>query len=73
MINFENYTYILTNEQPEKFTKCIEKSNFTSITFKLLTINIREAVNIMIQECFKYCYSVEDNRFFELHDLIEIY
>lgn len=73
MINFEDYTYILTNERPKKFTKCIEKADLDSINFKSITLNMREALNTMMQECFKYCYSVQDNRFYELHDLVEMY
>lgn len=73
MINFENYTYILTNETPEHFTKAIEKENFNNITFKLLTITDIEGIaNLMQIEEYKYCYSIQENRFYEISDLLEI-
>lgn len=68
MINFDNITYILTNVKPEKFTEVIEKADFKSITLT----NINEIINIMNIENYRYCYSVEDDRFFEIFDFIEM-
>lgn len=71
--NIENYTYILTNETPETFTKCIEKADFKSIKFKAITLNdINEIINMMNIESFKYCYDIQQDRFYEVLDLIEM-
>ena len=68
MINFDNITYILTNVKPEKFTEAIDKADFKSIT----STNVTEIINMMNIESFRYCYSVEDDRFFEIFDFIEM-
>jgi len=73
MINFENYTYILTNETPENFTNIVEKASFDSMTFKLTTLtDINEIINMMNVENFKYRYDIQQDRFFEILDLIEL-
>ncbi|WP_252251145.1 hypothetical protein [Clostridium sp. VAP52] len=72
-MNFENYTYILTNLEPNEFNKkVIEKAEY-QLTYRLLDIeDIEQVSKIMKVEKYKYCYDIQEDIFYNIDDLREL-
>jgi hypothetical protein len=72
-MNFEDYTYILTNITPEEFNKRFIEKEDHSISHKLINItDIQVILNLMVNEQYKYCYNIQEDRFYDIEDLKEI-
>ncbi|HBJ1650377.1 TPA: hypothetical protein LA460_000281 [Clostridium botulinum] len=70
-MNFENYSYILTNLEPNEFNKtAIEKAEHEDV--RILDIeDIEQIIRIMQVENYKYCYDIQEDIFYSIEDLKE--
>ncbi|MBY6838788.1 hypothetical protein [Clostridium botulinum] len=68
-MDFSNYTYVLTNLEPNEFNKkVIEKAEYQE-NLRLLDIeDIEEVAKIMQVENYKYCYDIQDDIFYTIKD-----
>ncbi|NFT08418.1 hypothetical protein FDF26_15370 [Clostridium botulinum] len=72
-MNFENYTYILTNLEPSEFNKNVIEKAEHELIFRLLDIeDIEQVAKIMQIEEYKYCYDIQEDIFYTIEDLKEL-
>ncbi|MBZ9693370.1 hypothetical protein [Clostridium sp. M14] len=72
-MNFEKYTYILTNLEPNEFDKKVIEKAEHQLIYRLLEIeDIEQVAKIMQVEKYKYCYDIQEDIFYNIEELKEL-